>query len=168
MKHIIFILSILLCLSASAQTTNGKDANVTDMAESLAPIPKDANESYARVNRDMDEPDMDELFMENSSYDVLLSTITFKMGLHTIGNEHEMEIENIANHLLANPNTRLTITGYADIVSDNKASNILLSRNRAKAVYDVLADKYKIDKSRMTICCDGEVKQPNITFTIHN
>jgi OOP family OmpA-OmpF porin len=52
-------------------------------------------------------------------------------------------------------NVKAEIQGYTDNVGDPK-TNVFLSQHRAKAIMDVLVEKYKIDPARLTAKGYGE------------
>lgn len=117
------LLSFTCCVSAQS-------------SEEANPLPtvKDENETLARVNDSMDEPDMDELMMFFS-----LPSINFVIGKSEVLQTQEASLKQVASYMKDNPTSSLTVVGYSDSTSTNEASAILLATNRAKAVVQSLS-----------------------------
>ncbi|MDR2791657.1 MAG: OmpA family protein [Tannerellaceae bacterium] len=57
-------------------------------------------------------------------------------------------------------NTAITVTGFADRKTGSAKYNTLLSEKRAKAVADILADKFSVPRSLITVEWKGGDEQP--------
>lgn len=83
-------------------------------------------------------------------------SIFFEIGSSVMPPRQVVNLQQVADFMNANPNTNVTITGYADSSTGTPAWNKQLSENRANTVADQLA-KLGIDKGRMTISGMGGV-----------
>lgn len=92
--------------------------------------------------------------------DMPLATVRFTINSSKVSNEQMVNVYNIAQWLDANPESTVTICGYADDETGSAQYNMKLSEHRAKAVYDALVNKYGIDGSRLTIKAFGSDTQP--------
>ncbi len=70
------------------------------------------------------------------------------------------KVDDIANFLKANPNAKVSITGYADKGTGNATINRSLSQRRAAVVVRTLKEKYGISESRITSDFKGDTEQP--------
>ena len=68
---------------------------------------------------------------------VELKNIFFETGKYDLKNESKIEMQKLISFLNANKTIKIEISGHTDNVGDKK-SNVLLSQNRAKSVYDYL------------------------------
>ena len=67
----------------------------------------------------------------------------------------------MADFLKKNPDTKLVITGYSDRETGSRSRNLRLARNRSKAVFNLLVDKYQIPYDRIFTKIMGEdMEQP--------
>jgi outer membrane protein OmpA-like peptidoglycan-associated protein/tetratricopeptide (TPR) repeat protein len=86
----------------------------------------------------------------------LLANVFFDLGKSTLRPESNIELNKLYDFMLKNPTIRIEIGGHTDTRGDDKA-NLLLSNDRAKAVYDYVVAK-GIDAKRMTYKGYGETK----------
>ena len=70
------------------------------------------------------------------------------------------KIEDVVNYLNKYPEANVSITGYADKNTGNPTLNVGYARSRAQSVADMLANKYGIERSRMTVDSKGDTVQP--------
>lgn len=91
---------------------------------------------------------------------VLNSVVVFLLGSATLEKNQEINIHNAAKYLKENPNVKVLLTGYADKETGTEKINQELSEKRAKAVADILINKYGIDASRVTTEAGGDKVQP--------
>ena len=90
----------------------------------------------------------------------LMTSVVFKIDSYSISNAEEVNIYNMAQWLKENPKAKINIVGYADKDTGTAEYNMTLSHKRAKAVADMLINKYGIDESRLNIKFEGSDKQP--------
>ena len=90
----------------------------------------------------------------------LTTNVFFTIGKSVIAAAQQANIAKIADFLNANPNTKVTVTGYADKGTGSRQLNLNLSEQRARAVAKALVDKYKINKNRIVTDWKGDTVQP--------
>jgi outer membrane protein OmpA-like peptidoglycan-associated protein len=93
--------------------------------------------------------------------------VFFTINSRTITATEMVKVEEIADYLKKNPDAKVTISGYADKGTGNKAINDRLSTQRANTVADVLVKKFGIDKSRIVTIAKGDSEQPYSTPTLN-
>lgn len=86
--------------------------------------------------------------------------VFFTISSGAISISEMQKVNEIAEYMKANPNAKVTVTGYADKGTGNVAINKRVSEKRAKAVYDALVNKYGISASRITMNSKGDSEQP--------
>ena len=86
--------------------------------------------------------------------------VFFTINSSTIANTENSKILDIVAYLNANPNAKVTVTGYADKGTGNARINERLGRARAKIVTDCLINKHKIDPARIITDSKGDTEQP--------
>ncbi|HYK75988.1 MAG TPA: OmpA family protein [Daejeonella sp.] len=85
---------------------------------------------------------------------VVLNNIFFDTNKYNLLSESKVELQQLIVFLNQNPKTVIEIGGHTDNVGDDK-SNLLLSENRAKTVYNFLINN-KINPSRLSYKGYGE------------
>ncbi|MCR4603398.1 MAG: OmpA family protein [Prevotella sp.] len=86
--------------------------------------------------------------------------VFFTINSSRIDPTETQKIVDVVNYLNANPNAKVTITGYADKGTGNAQINERLGKNRAKVVTDRLVKQYKIDPARIITDSKGDTEQP--------
>ncbi|MFT5778479.1 MAG: outer membrane protein OmpA-like peptidoglycan-associated protein [Crocinitomicaceae bacterium] len=89
-----------------------------------------------------------------------LENVFFDLGLATLRTESFVELDKFTAFLSANPTMKIELQGHTDTRGDDD-ENLVLSKNRAKAVYDYLVAK-GISPEQMTHKGYGET-QPRIS-----
>ena len=84
-----------------------------------------------------------------SSTENVLANIFFDLGKSTLRKESTIELKNLASFLNRNPTIKIELGGHTDS-RGNEADNLLLSTERAKAVYDYLIVNEHISKERLS------------------
>lgn len=133
-----------------AQLTN-KDAQISSLKDALAAKPT--------VVVEKSEPETiteTELIEET----VMNAVVVFKLGKSELQDNQEINIYNAAKFFKENPNTNVIVIGYADNTTGTAAINQRLSEQRAKAVADILINKFGISASRVTTKASGDTVQP--------
>lgn len=69
------------------------------------------------------------------------------------------KVENLISFLKANPETKVAVTGYADVETGNPRINMFYSQGRAAGVAKALTDA-GIDAERITVDAKGDTVQP--------
>lgn len=87
---------------------------------------------------------------------VVLNNIFFDTNRFNLLPESKVELQQLIQFLNANPQISIQISGHTDDVGDDK-SNLVLSGNRAKTVYDYLITN-KVSPSRLSYKGYGESK----------
>lgn len=87
---------------------------------------------------------------------VELKNVFFETGKYDLRPESKAELNKLVAWMKANPKVKIELSGHTDNVGDKK-SNMTLSNNRAKAVYDYLVAN-GVDASRMTYKGYGDTK----------
>ncbi|CAN5396893.1 hypothetical protein BH09BAC5_BH09BAC5_09290 [soil metagenome] len=93
--------------------------------------------------------------IEDSAYGEL-KNVFFETGKFDLRPESKIELNKMVSWLKANPNLKIELSGHTDNVGDKK-SNLLLSTNRAKSVYDYLVAN-GIAASRLSYKGYGDTK----------
>lgn len=70
------------------------------------------------------------------------------------------KIQDLVTYLYKYPESTISITGYADRGTGNPRINVGYADKRAKAVADMLAEKFGIARSRMIVTSKGDTEQP--------
>lgn len=70
------------------------------------------------------------------------------------------KVREIAEYMKQHPNSKVTVTGYADKGTGNAKINNRLSELRAKAVVDALTNEFGISASRISSSAKGDTEQP--------
>ncbi len=90
----------------------------------------------------------------------LMATVRFKINSDQISDDEAVNVYNIAQWMIANPEQNVTISGYADRNTGSSTYNMELSNRRAQMVYDLLVNKYGIKPNRLSIRAEGSEVQP--------
>ena len=96
----------------------------------------------------------------NKVAETLRRDIFFTINSTRIVAKEMTKVDDIANFLKANPNAKVSITGYADKGTGNATINRSLSQRRAAVVVRTLKEKYGISESRITSDFKGDTEQP--------
>jgi outer membrane protein OmpA-like peptidoglycan-associated protein len=80
---------------------------------------------------------------------VELKNIFFDVDKWDLKPESKAELDKLISFLTKNPNLKVELGGHTDNSGDKK-NNLILSSNRAKAVYDYLITNGKIAAERLT------------------
>ncbi len=90
----------------------------------------------------------------------LLTTVRFTINSAKVSSTEMVNVYNIAEYMKQNPNSKITITGYADKDTGSSSYNQTLSERRAQAVYDLLVNNYGISADRLVKSAAGSSVQP--------
>lgn len=115
--------------------------------------------SIAGLERQLAEKPV-EVVTKGESEVILNAVVVFRIGSAKLEQNQDINIYNAAKYLQENKDVNVTVTGYADKSTGTAAINQRLSEQRAKAVADVLVNKYGIERSRITTEASGDKVQP--------
>lgn len=133
------------------------NAQVNDLREQLSIARADAenaNVRAARLQRELDdclkrEPQVvTQTNVIDNSIENLETNVYFEIGKSVVSTAQMPNVERVAIFLKNHPEATCIIKGYAS-KDGPEDLNIRLANNRAKAVYDLLTGKYKINASRI-------------------
>lgn len=82
--------------------------------------------------------------------------VFFKISNTVVSKDEMYKVAEIAHYMKDNPDSKVTVTGYADKGTGSRALNLRLSAQRSKAVADALINNYGIDASRITVRSMGD------------
>lgn len=97
---------------------------------------------------------------KKSILDLYHRDIFFKINSTVIRNDEMKKVKEVAEYMKANPNTKVTLVGYADKGTGTPAINAKIAAGRAAIVTSTLIKKYGIDPSRITEDSKGDTYQP--------
>lgn len=86
--------------------------------------------------------------------------IFFLIRSTSVAIDQQPKVKRIAEHMKKFPNTKVSITGYADKGTGNATINMNLSKKRAQIVKEELVKNYGIDESRIITDAKGDTVQP--------
>ena len=86
--------------------------------------------------------------------------VFFALNSSKVTDAELTKIKEIADYLKTYPNAKVSITGHADKGTGNASINKRLSEKRAKAVTDILVNKFGIASSRVSFEFVGDSTQP--------
>lgn len=89
----------------------------------------------------------------------LTEDIFFTINSSKISAAESAKIEELISFMKENPDTKVTVTGYADKDTGTSTYNMKLSKFRAQSVADALR-KGGIDSLRITVDAEGDTEQP--------
>ncbi len=103
---------------------------------------------------------IDKIIEVEKKKEPLRRDVFFTINSTRIDPTETQKIVDVVNYLNANPDAKVTITGYADKGTGNAQINQRLGKNRAKVVTDRLVKEYKINPSRIITDSKGDTEQP--------
>lgn len=98
---------------------------------------------------------------ENVSYNEMLqTTVSFYIDKTFITDAQKRNVRSVAKFMETHPDLDVVVTGYADIQTAYPKYNMMLSKKRAQAVYDMLVKEYNVDPARLSMEYKGDQEQP--------
>ncbi len=85
--------------------------------------------------------------------------IFFTLNSSKITRENQIKVDALVDYMKANPETKVTVTGYADKATGTSPYNLKLSRRRAEAVATALKAA-GISADRIAVDAKGDSEQP--------
>ena len=104
-------------------------------------------------------PALDSAAYAVADFEAVEENIFFLIGKSEIRSSEESKVGDVAYLLEANPQTRVTVTGYADKETGSDERNMQLSKERAENVAAALIDA-GIDPERITVLYKGSSETP--------
>lgn len=87
--------------------------------------------------------------------------VFFKISTTKVTKDEMYKVAEVADYLKTYPDSKVTVTGYADKGTGSMSLNLRLSAQRAQAVVDALVNEFGISKDRITSSSMGEdAEQP--------
>lgn len=150
-------LSLLAGVTYHFKNANGlryfKTYNVGDMEATIARLNAELAKKPMEVVREVEvikeveKPVVIEKTIKEATQ--LAPVVIFQLGKSTIDASQRPSVAMIATYMKNHPTCKVAINGYAS-PEGNAELNQKLSDARAKAVYDMLVNTYKIDSSRLS------------------
>lgn len=88
------------------------------------------------------------------------SHVAFGLGKTDVTPNQEMNVLAIADYMKQFPESKATVTGFADNGTGNREINLRLAKQRAEAVAKQLTEKYGISRDRLTVSSMQDKEQP--------
>lgn len=145
-KHLLFILTLLICSQINAGSLYGDKVR-----SRLADTDKDGViDIRDRCNNTLYGAKVDNYGCSKTSTKLLSVElkVLFDTGKHEVKPKFYSELRKLASFLKKNPASAVVIEGHTDNVGSAK-SNQALSQRRASAIADVLTSKFRIAKNRV-------------------
>jgi len=98
--------------------------------------------------------------VEQPKREPLRRDIYFLIRGSQISAQEMAKVVEVADYLKKYPESRVSITGYADRGTGNPRINMGYSQKRAEAVANALQNQFGISPSRMTVSAKGDTEQP--------
>ena len=88
------------------------------------------------------------------------SHVAFGLGRTNVAPNQEMNVLAIADYMKQFPESKATVTGFADNGTGSRDINLRLAKQRAEAVAKQLIEKYGISRDRLTVSSMQDKEQP--------
>ena len=105
-------------------------------------------------------PDTIEVIPQDPIIEPIRRDIFFLINKYDIRQSEIQKVKEIADYMQKYPNSKVTVTGYADAGTGNDRINDRLAAQRADAVVKALKDQYGISASRISYDSKGARVQP--------
>lgn len=92
--------------------------------------------------------------------EMLQTTVSFYIDKTFITEAQKRNVRSVAKFMESHPDLDVVVTGYADVQTAYPKYNMMLSRKRAQAVYDMLTKEFNVDPARLTMEYKGDEEQP--------
>ena len=87
----------------------------------------------------------------------ITASVAFAINSSTVSQREMVNVYNVAQWLKENPECNVTITGYADKGTGSVERNVILSKNRARVVYECLVNEFGVPKKQLRVDHKGGV-----------
>ena len=88
------------------------------------------------------------------------SHVAFGLAKTNVDPNQEMNVLAIADYMKQFPDSKATVTGYADSGTGSREINLRLAKQRAESVAKQLTEKYGISRDRLTVSSMQDNEQP--------
>ena len=123
----------------------GKDGGKWRLAERTSVYQYDKEivdkivKEYVEVEKEVAKPEVPEVWFH----------INFIVDRWDLSKKELVNINAVADLIKSTPNTKYLVCGYADKQTATPAHNLMLSENRAKAVYDALVNEFGVNPDQL-------------------
>ena len=123
----------------------GKEASKWRLAERTSVYQYDKEivdkivKEYVEVEKEVAKPEVPEVWFH----------INFIVDRWDLSKKELVNINAVADLIKSTPNTKYLVCGYADKQTATPAHNLMLSENRAKAVYDALVNEFGVNPDQL-------------------
>ena len=123
----------------------GKDGGKWRLAERTSVYQYDKEivdkivKEYVEVEKEVAKPEVPEVWFH----------INFIVDRWDISKKELININAVADLIKSTPNTKYLVCGYADKQTATPAHNLMLSENRANAVYDALVNEFGVNPAQL-------------------
>lgn len=123
------------------------------------------NEQRAQVAEEVQTLKVDTVFVEPDCPPAKVvkgvkSHVAFGLGRTNVDPNQEMNVLAVADYMKQFPESKATVTGYADNGTGNREINLRLAKQRAESVARQLTEKYGISSDRLTVSSMQDDEQP--------
>lgn len=98
----------------------------------------------------------------------LTRDVFFKISTYKVTKDEMYKVAEVARYMKQHPDTKVTVSGYADKGTGTLAINLRLAAQRAEAVVDALVKEFGIPADRITAKSMGEVEDQPYDTPAHN
>lgn len=98
----------------------------------------------------------------------LTRDVFFKISTYNITKDEMFKVAEVARYMKSHPDTKVTVTGYADKGTGTLKINLHLSAQRAEVVANTLINQYGIAPDRILVKSMGEVEDQPYDTPAHN
>lgn len=125
-------------------------------------VDKNVHQITKRTVYEIDDPVGEQVSIhEDVRYNEMLqTTVSFYIDKTFITEAQRRNVKSVAQFLKNHPDMNVVVTGYADVQTAYPSYNLMLSRKRAQAVYDMLVKEFSIDPKRLSMEYKGDQEQP--------
>ena len=117
--------------------------------------PEESDLGLVRVETDATKPAP----VQHPVVQGMRTEIFYPIRQTTITRGEKAKVDNLISFLQNNPDTRVTVTGYADVGTGNPTVNLRYSKGRAEGVAQAIIDG-GISADRITVDYKGDTEQP--------
>lgn len=98
----------------------------------------------------------------------LTRDVFFKISTYKVTKDEMYKVAEVARYMKLHPETKVTVSGYADKGTGTMAINLRLAAERAEAVVNALVKEFGISADRITAKSMGEVEDQPYDTPAHN
>lgn len=145
-------------INSLRQQVNASQSELASTRASLSDTELKLSECQSRL--DVTSRELESARKEaDEIYDVL-PIIYFEINSDKVSSNQQVNLWRISQWIKKHPDTKIDITGYADMGTGSARFNEQLSQLRAQAVYDELVNKYAVNPDNLNMKPMSENAQP--------